>query len=785
MRPRGPAFRPAILLSMLTVFMPLPAAAQGELEEVIVTAQRRETSLQETPVAITAFSGEDLQALSAQNVTDIGRLTPNMFFKGGTDSAGTANNAQIFLRGVGQSDFLPTSDPGVGLYLDGVYLGRSVGGVLSLPDVERIEVLRGPQGTLFGRNTIGGAVQVVTRKPDPAAFDAWARATVGNDDWQQFEGAVNVPLGETLAARFTAQHRSRDGFGRSTASDIEFGNEENATLRGQIAWQATPDLDFLFTADYYHQNQNSMPGILYFNDFTVAQSVPGLYNAFMPFLTGAPPLTPADVQDLDDLEETFVNGATYPGQDDNETWGVSLVANWEISEGLHVKSITSYREMDAHYSTDADGVTQAIGTTDERFDQNQVSQELQLFGSTDRLEWLTGFYFFREHGVSFNQVPLVPGLFTALEALPGPFIPLAPGVVCPAPFPAPCAGGAGNPVNLGLDISQAPLNDIIVRSYALFGQATWHFTDRLSGTLGVRYSYEEKDFFTHNARIESSQVLGVPLFHVPPTERESSFNDFSPRVGIEFQATPDILLYANYSEGFRSGTFNGRSGAQRAVQAVDPEQVEAYEMGFKSEWFGKRLRLNGAGFFTDYSDIQFMSVEPDPAAGLIIFLRNADKAEVYGFELESVASISDAFQVYANVGHAHTEVTKIDPLLSLTTGVDEGDQLRKAPEWTFALGGQYTVETAFGRLVGRADYTWQDEIEHDAGNNPFATEDSLGLLNLRLAWQSPDDRWELAGAVRNVTDETHFNSLFIQGGVQGVAYPARGREWSLSLSWRY
>ena len=232
---------------------------------------------------------------------------------------------------------------------------------------------------------------------------------------------------------------------------------------------------------------------------------------------------------------------------------------------------------------------------------------------------------------------------------------------------------------MALDISQSPLNDIIVRSYAGFGQASWHFTDQLSGTLGLRYSHEEKDFFTSNVRVESSQALGVPLFLVPPTEREASFNDLSPKVGLEFKATPDVLLYGNYSEGFRSGTFNGRSGAQRAVQAVDPEQVENYELGFKSEWFGHRLRQNGAGFFTNYSDIQFISVEPDPAAGFIVFLRNTDEAEVYGFELESVATLSDTFQVYANVGHTHSEVTKIDPLLALSTGVDEGDQLRKAP----------------------------------------------------------------------------------------------------------
>ncbi|MCC7411528.1 MAG: TonB-dependent receptor [Gammaproteobacteria bacterium] len=775
----------AITCMLAVVWLPVAARAAATLEEVIVTAERRETSLQATPVAVTAFTGEDLRAMSAVNVTDVGRLTPNMFFKGGANSAGTANNAQIYLRGVGQTDFLPTSDPGVGLYLDDVYLGRSVGGVLTLPDMERIEVLRGPQGTLFGRNTIGGAVQVVTRKPVLGEFQSWAQITLGNDDWQKIEGALNVPLGATLAARFAFQHDAREGFGTSTAVPIDFGNEENATLRGQIKWQASEALDFLLAADYYTQNQNSMPAIAYFNDFTVAQSIPGLYNGFLPALTGARPFTPADLQPLGSLEDPYTNSATLPARDDNDTYGLALTGTWAVSDKLTVKSITSYRDIDAHYSNDADATDVAIGYTDEAFEQNQFSQELQLFGNAERLEWLLGFYYFHERAISDNTVPLVIGLFSALEGLPGAFIPLAPGVVCPAPFPAPCAGGPGNPFNVALDVGQRPHNDIAVTSYAGFGQGTWHFTERLSGTFGFRYSHEKKDFYTFNTTVESSQLLGIPIFLVPPTRRQASFNDFSPKVGIEFQASEDILLYANYSEGFRSGTFNGRAGAQRAVESVAPESVENYELGFKSEWFGRRARLNGAGFYTVYSDIQFISVEPDPAAGFIVFLRNADEAEVYGFELEGLASLTEDLLVYANVGHTHSEVTRIDALLSLTTGVDEGDQLRKAPEWTFAVGGQYTVHTALGNFVGRADWNWQDEVAHEASNNPVATEDSYGLLNLRLAWHSPDEQWEVAGFMRNATDETYFNSLFIQGGTMGVAYPARGREWGFNLRWQY
>lgn len=760
------------------------AQAEAVLDEVIVTAERRETRLQDTPVAVTAISAEELRVASVVNVTDVGRLAPNMFFKGGANSAGTANNAQIYLRGIGQTDFLPTSDPGVGLYLDEVYLGRSVGGVLSLPDVERIEVLRGPQGTLFGRNTIGGAVQVVTRKPVLQEFDTWAQFTLGSDDWQKVEGAVNVPLGASAAARVTAQHNSRDGYSRSTAAPFEWGTEKTTTARAQLKWQPAESFDLLVSGDYYKQDQTSAPGILYYNDFTAMQSVPGFYNAFMPALTGAPPLTPADVQKLGDLEDPFLNSATGPSVDDNESYGAALIANWRVSEGLSLKSISAYRDMDAAFANDADEIAPRIGWTDEVFKQHQFSQELQASGSAGRLQWVGGGYYFREHGNSDAVGILVPGLFTALGQLPAAVIPLAPGVVCPAPFPAPCAGGRGNPLNVALDITQHALNDLVVTSYAAFGQFNYRFTDRWSGTLGARYSRESKDYFTSSAKVESSQALGVTIYNVPPTRRKATFNDFSPKVGLEYKARDSLLLYGNYSEGFRSGTFNGRASAQRAVEAVDPESVKNFELGFKSEWGGRTVRLNGAAFFTTYRDIQFISVESDPTAGYIVFLRNADEAEVYGFELEGLAQLTDDVLAYANVGHTHSEITSIDPLLSLTTGVDKGDQLRKSPEWTFAVGGQYTRRTRFGRLVGRVDYNWQDKVFHEASNAPIAAEDAYGLLNLRLAWQSSDDHWEVAGFVRNAADETSFNSLFIQGGTQAVAYPARGREWGVSLLWR-
>jgi iron complex outermembrane receptor protein len=756
----------------------VPVLAQSpSLEEVLVTAQRRETRLQETPIAVTAIGAAELEARAVSDVTDIGQLAPNLYLRGGANSAGTANNAQIYMRGIGQTDFLPTSDPGVGLYLDDVYLGRSVGGVLRLPDMERVEVLRGPQGTLFGRNTIGGAINLITRKPVLGELDATVGVTAGNDDWQQTDGAVNVPFGERAAGRFSWNYITRDGYGESTVVDTEFGNDENVALRGQIKWGVNDSVDVLFAADWYDQNQSSTPSVVYGTDLAAANVIT-FYNAFAPLL-GVAPFTEADLGSLADPFDT--SSKLSPSTDSNETWGTSLVLNWRPQEWLNVKSITAYREIDAHYADDADVSVHYIVTTDEHFEQDQFSQELQLYGNTSRFDWLLGGYYFRERAISENVVPIIPGLVSALEALPGAFIPVAPGVPCPPV----CAGGAGNPLNLLFDFGQVPHNDITVHSYAVFGQVTYHATDRLSGTFGGRYSYEKKDFYTFNLKPEATAVAGVAIFAVPPTDKDASFNDFSPKVGVEFKVLPDLLAYFSYSQGFRSGTFNGRSGAQRAVQSVDPEDLETFEVGFKSEWFDQRLRLNGAGYYSIYENIQFISVEADPVAGFIVFLRNAEESKIHGFELEALASVTEQFSVYANAGLTDTEVTEIDPAIALTTGVSEGNKLRKAPEWTYALGGRYAQPTAIGNFVGNIDWSWQSKVYHEASNRPQETEDSYGLLNLRLAWQSLDGHYEIAGFARNLTDETYFNSLFFQGGAQDVAYPARDREYGVSLRWNY
>ena len=252
----------SVLIGILAAGLVLPVtfAQTAVLEEITVTARKRAERLQDTPVAVTAISAADIRAAAFEDISSIDRVTPNLWFQGGSRSGGTANNAQVFIRGIGQFDFIPTADPGVGTYIDGVYLGRAVGGVFNLLDIDQVEVLRGPQGTLFGRNTIGGAVNVTSARPRFDASTGFLEFKAGNDEWLEGSGSANIATSANSAARLSFNVKNRDGYGTSNIEpDIDFGNDDNLTLRGAVRWQLSDNFEANFTADYYHQDQNSTP----------------------------------------------------------------------------------------------------------------------------------------------------------------------------------------------------------------------------------------------------------------------------------------------------------------------------------------------------------------------------------------------------------------------------------------------------------------------------------------------------------------------------------------------
>jgi iron complex outermembrane receptor protein len=770
----GDALRAAVLagLSALLAVGPLPAQEEA-LEEIIVTAQRREERMQETPVAITAFTGAELEQRSIGDLAGVGNFTPNMNFSNSPGGSGGGNNSQIYIRGVGQNDFLITTDPGVAVYMDGVYVARSMGSIMNLIDMERVEVLRGPQGTLFGKNAVGGALSLITAKPIDE-FDGNVELKTGSRDRIDATGMINLLLipGE-LAARVAAQTRNQDGYGDRLVDGVDLGDVNEDAVRASLLWQPSDALTFTLVGDYSRGREESVAQHLVALDATNAPLL-NLWNALVGFPSGVP-MTPDLL--LDDEYDTRQTGRSI---NDMDVYGISLTADWEVA-GLNVKSITAYRDGDVDFSRDGDNSPAPYVETFNNTDQNQFSQELHVSGKafSDRLDWLVGAYYFNENAIDHTDVILADGLFDALEALPFPLIPLGPWP-CPQPpgSPLPCIGGPGNPINQQFDLRFDVYNEMDIESVALFGQGTWHLTDRWTITGGLRQTWESKDYLLIHRRLHAG------TFVVPPTEIGDDWSELTPRAGTEYQWTEDLMTYFVASRGFKSGGFNGRPTTQEAVESYDPEFVWSYEIGVKSEWLERRLRLNAAAFHNDYTDIQLTSVRATPEGNLLLVVENAGEANVDGFEIEMVAKPAHWLDLSAGLGYTDAEYSKLNPGATVT----EDTKFIQTPEWTFNASVQLTWPLAdWGTVRLRGDYSYRDDMFMDANNTEALRQDGYGLVNARLAFTTTDEHWELALAGTNLTDKRYIGNGIAALDSFGTAeaYFGPPAEWALSLSYRY
>lgn len=758
----------AALLSGAAALVSPPRAGAQALEEIVVTARKREESLQETPIAITAFDAAELQALSMSDISMLGDFTPNLNVSFSQGNSG-GSNLGANIRGVGQFDFLITTDPGVGVYLDGVYLGRTTGAVLDLLDVARVEVLRGPQGTLFGKNTIGGAINVVTQAPSDA-LTGEVGLTVGEESRLDGRLSVSGPLAEGLAGSLSLASRNRDGYVERTVDGGELGDVDQLVGRAALAWQLSDRVSLDFSVDHTRQRQGSAPSLL--AEVDPAASILPLWNAFV---ADPAPITPADV----DLGSNFFSTEqTGPNRNDLDVTGVSFTLEAALGDTLDLRSITAWRELDAEFGRDGDNTPAQYVHTLNRVDQDQVSQELQLLGNAagGRLDWLAGAYFYREDASDFNRPRLASGLFDALEALPAPLGP--PGAPCAPPFFAP--GCPGNPINVALDLDLNVLTEQEVTSYAFFTSLDYALTERLSLNVGLRWTDEEKDFAVQNFR-ENSGVVILP----PGTTASDSWQELSYRAGLDFQSSENVLWYGAVSRGFKSGGFNGRPTAQGAVDSYDPEFLTSYEIGVKADLIGRRLRLNAAVFTNDYEDIQLLVRTVDPVTGSFLsVLQNAAEASVDGIELEATALVSDRVTLGFGLGHLDAEYDDTGGAIEIT----EDSELAQTPEWNVNASVRYEHPLADGAAIAtRLDYGYTSSYFQDAANTASLEEGGYSLLNFRSAYRSPEDTYEVAAFVTNLLDEEYIVSGGSALGTFGTAEytPARGREWGLSFAYRF
>ena len=759
--------------------------AASTMEEIIVYARRREELLQETPISITAFTHEMLDARSFTNLRQVGQATPNMRFVSQGTSSGRGSEALLFIRGIGQTDAWMTQDPAVGIYIDGVYLARAAGSVLDLLDVERVEVLRGPQGTLFGRNTIGGALLVSTSPPKQDR-EGTVRLTVGDYDRTDIEASVHLPLSDNVYSKLAVSDRSRDGYIDEVFTGEDGGEEDRQAARAGLSWFVNPKLTVSLSADYTRIRERPTPYAVV--EANPAAPLAGLWNALVGPTwpnpaTGMPGIAFDDTWVTDDETKSF---ATDFAKEELDAWGTSLVVDWELPWDITMKSITAYRDIDSDFANDHDGTPvpfEASGVQPER--QDQFSQEFQFNGKAfdNRLDWVAGLYYFEEDTDLDAFQEVASGLFDALEAFPGPFIPLAPGVTCPPPPGVflPCAGGAGNPFNIALDIRFDFVQELNNTSYAPYLHGKYDITGDLAVSAGVRYSYEDKDFYVN-------QVHPTGLVQVNGDESDD-WSAWTPKFGVEYQLFGEHLLYLSAARGFKSGGWNGRP-TQSTIQTYDEEFVWSYELGLKADLVENRLRINTALFFNDYEDIQLVSAQSDPQTGQLVFVtENAGDADIQGFEVELTAIPLDGLQITAGVGYTDVDYTDLAPNCATVqpgescTKVEKGMTLPQTPEWTFNSTLQYTFPPIYdGELTFQADYYYTDEYFTDPFNVEAISQDSYSKVNARLAYLDRTGRWELAVFGTNLTDEmTIANGYEVEAfGVRAVSYQ-RPREWGVSF----
>ncbi len=750
----------------------------GTDEKIIVTARRREEDLQETPISITVFPSEAMEDRSMRDLSDLSDFTPNMDFTNMSVQGGSSSDAIVYIRGIGQISTALFSDPGVGIYVDGVYLARAQGAVLDLLDLERAEVLRGPQGTLFGKNTIGGAINLVTRKPD-ATFDGDLSLGVGSFDRVDGKLRANGPLAEKTYGSLALASTSSDGIGKSLATGAEYYDDNRDSGRLALRFVPRDQVTVDWTVDYTREREHAVDWSLLFLDHSVpildfynrVTGAAGFTTYSEEFITGDPLTTFS-------TDENFSNG---------DVWGTSVSVDWNLG-GVDLRSITSYRELDYDVSFDLDGAPIRYGFRPTTTTQDQLSQEFQLLGlaAGDRLAWVAGALYFTEDSHETSHGELFGGLFEALEAAPGPVFapPGLPDFLCnpgPPPPGLPCFGGAGNPFNFAflIDPDQRDFDDLSTTSYAVFGEGTYQVGEKVSVTAGLRYTREDKDY-----RLRS--VPG-PASFLPPVElfNEDTWDAVTPRFSLAYQARPEALLYASVSNGFKSGGFNGLRGGSAAtlLAPFDPERVWTYEAGFKTDWLERRLRLNGALFFNDYTDLQLtaaVTVANQPAT----LIENAGKSEVKGFELELQAEPGKGWLVDLGIGYVDAEFTELD---ASVLGVSLDGTIPKTPEWSVVFSPQYTVHrNDGGALILRADYSYKSKIFHDVGNTEEAAQEPYGLLNARASYLIPSGRWEVAVFGTNLTDESYLEHSFVTLAFgPGIGAGGRPREWGASLRYRF
>jgi iron complex outermembrane receptor protein len=740
--------------------------SQG-LSEIVVTARKVEENLQDIPVAVTAFTGEQLEQQNAQLLPDIARLAPGFTIKP-SNATPTAINLQI--RGQYQSDVLATLDPSVGTYVDGFYWARAYGLAANLLDIRSAQVLRGPQGTLFGRNTTGGALILETNDPHFRGVSGQVSATYGRFDERSGTAIINLPIvDDVLALRGGFSILKRDGYIRESTSGALIGDRDSWTGRVKALVRPTETFSLLLSAELHKTDALMEPYRLAFVSTTSPANIQAGIDAFGPgaaavrlpqgveiYRNYIPGAQNNDTVTLNELPRSFVEAETYTGTASLETF---------FGE---VKFIGGYRAIDSFASTDLDGSPANIIRS--RGDQNlkQYSGELQFTGKAlnDRLDFVGGLFYFHEYGIDQSTATTLPAII------------------------------ANNP--------NFSYGDIDTRSQGVYGQATWDATEALSITAGLRYSVEDKGITIRNRRMTPAGIVCNVLPAVPPlceVSREDDYAGVSYTLGADYEFSDGTLLYAKSSKGFRSGGQNLRAQGTAGASFVpfEPEVSYEHEVGLKSEFLDRRVRFNVAAFYNTVNNVQrstlVTSILPGGGVTQATIVGNAGKVRTYGGEAELTALLFDGFTLAGTAGLIKPKYLEyLDP----NTGADRSlERFELVPEWTFSVAGTYQREFGSGELLLRADYSWEDEMALAPNNNPadalnsqivaVSTRPAGGQLNARAAFTFMDGGLQIAAFGRNILNRRYSTNALLFPAPLSVIATRRNEPatYGVTATWRF
>lgn len=786
------------------------------LEEVVVTARFREESLQETPIAITAISAGEIEARAFTSSYEVGYVVPNASFRPAQSAYG--NTMTAYIRGIGQYDFDFAFEPGVGIYVDDVYQPFILGTQLDLLNVEQVEVLRGPQGTLFGRGSIGGVVRLVTKKPK-GDNEGMVNIRYGDYDRVELKARYDFRLSENVYAEIGAAGRHRDGYqtvidfacaypaeagllpvrdpgtGRGCITGTQ-GGEDMTAVHGALRWVINDDAEVLFTADAYRDSSepraDTIIAIQYPQDLsgnTIPTSGYALYNSeyLMNVPSAAKPWgygIPYDERFLpDNIYQTYATyndpaaGLTFAPEAGIDRDALSGTLNWRLGEGLELTAILSHTSIVSQLVSDTDASPMNLQSTGGQQELDWETAEVRLNGTTmeERLEWTVGGFYYTGEAANYQAVSFPPILWGILRTAVG-----LPDFVVASIVEA-------SPVSVNTR------NEADIDSQALFGHVVFDITDRLSVNGGLRYTEDSKDVSFDNTFVQAA----IPV----------DFDHTDWRLGLEYSVADDMFVYGSASTGYRPPAYNPRPFTPAQATTVGGEEATAYELGLKSDFFDHRLRANFAVFYTDYNErivpiggtecVGAPANPTDPGAiidsdGNVCFAvtsltsyQQLSDGEVQGFEAELAWFPIDNLVLTAIYGYTNWSSPEVDNCDFNQDGIPDAglscaNRPNFVPEDNWSASASYDIALGNGsRLTPRVDIYGQSEVCSSVVSS-LSCADGYELVNVRLQWESAEAEWIIAAGVTNLTDEEYFLNIFdltLFGQNTVEAQPGRPQEW--------